>query len=87
MDNLLSTLEEKGIVEKGMYSYAYQMDTGKTYLVIRKGKCGVISRNGKLLIGCKYESITREDDGTYKCIGLSNKFFYTDIYNSKFKLI
>ena len=87
MSNLLTTLEQDGIVEKGMYSYAMEMDTGKTYLVIRKGKYGVISRKGKLLIGCKYESISQESDGTYKCIGLSNKFFYTDIYNSKFKLV
>ena len=87
MVNLLAKLEAEGIVQKGMYSKIFEMDTDKTYLVLRKGKFGVISNKGRLLIGCKYESISKQSDGTYKCIGLSNKFFYTDIYSANFKLL
>lgn len=89
MEKLLTKLEQEDIVEKGVYTAAYEMDSPGIYLVLKKkgGKYGVISSKGRLLIPCKYESISHKSDDTYECIGLANKFYYTDTYNSRFKLV
>lgn len=89
MEKLLTKLEQEGIVEKGVYTAAYEMDNPEIYLMMKKkdGKYGIINNKGRLLIPCKYESIAHKSDDTYECIGLANKFYYTDTYNSKFKLV
>ncbi len=87
MENIVKKLEEQGIVEKGVYSAAFEITGPGTYMVVKNGKYGVINTAGVVKIPPKYISIAFEEGKMYKCFGNANKLWYTDTYDSNFNLV
>ena len=87
MENLLEKLVAEGIVQKGIYSSAFTIGAPGTYLVVKDHKYGVIGNDGKVLIGCRYECISQQNDGTYQGIRRAGKYFATDTFDSKFNYV
>lgn len=87
MENVIRKLEAEGTVKKGVYSVAFKMNSPGLYLVLKGSKYGVINKEGKVLISPRYICVSSQIDGTYRCLGVSNKYFFTDTYDSQFNLV